>query len=267
MKKNLLFSIISLVLTIAFDVCGYLCFYFKNDWFNGNKALSIILFILGAITLLLCFWYFHLYRSEKYDLPKMNVKKMTIIASLSAITILLYYVAKFNLPFFPGWLDIQISEVPAIIAGFIYGPVSGILIILIRFFIKVPASITFGVGELADLLLGVSIVLITSLIYRRHRTLKGALMASLIGIVVCTILACLSNYLILIPAYVNLAGYSLDKLSLMLKYMGDVTAANFMVYYIFLGVLPFNLFRYLIVFIIVFLIYKKAHLLFDKISQ
>ena len=40
---------------------------------------------------------------------------------------------------------------------------------------------------------------------------------------------------------------------------GVVTDNNFMVYYIFTGVLPFNLFRYVLVFIISLIIYKRIH--------
>jgi hypothetical protein len=42
---------------------------------------------------------------------------------------------------------------------------------------------------------------------------------------------------------------------------GVVTDDNFMLYYLFVGVVPFNLFRYVIVFAITFLLYKRLKML------
>lgn len=267
MKKNLISGIVIGVISIVLNVFGYLFAYYKNEWFSGNKTLSIVFFIIGSLLLLISFWFIHLYICEKKNKKKMNIRQLSIISSLAAITVILYYFLKFKLPFFPSFLDIQISEVPAIIAGFIYGPTSGILIILIRFFLKVPSSMTAGVGEMADLIIGIIIVLITALIYKKHRTLKGALMASMIGIIVSVLVACLCNYLILIPAYMHFMGLSYDTLAAMMAYIDGVNANNFMTYYIFLAVIPFNLLRFLLVFIVVFLLYKNMHRLFDLISE
>ena len=103
-------------------------------------------------------------------------------------------------------------------------------------------------------------------IYKKHRTIKGALFGTLIATGVSTILACIANWLILIPAYVSIAHFSIEQLVGMMSYIPNVTVENFMVIYIFAGVLPFNLFRYLIVLALTFLLYKRTHIIFDKIS-
>ena len=229
---------------------------------NGAKEV----FIFGSIAIFvgLCFLYSLVAKVEH----KLTTKQMTLIAIMSAITVILYFFVKFNLPFFPPWLDIQVSELPALITGFAYGPYAGCLVILIRFLVKLPQTITAGVGEFADLILGVVLVIITSLIYKKHKTIKGALVGTALGVGVCTVLACVLNWLVLIPAYIELAKFPLDALVGMMNYIPGitVTADNFMLVYIFIGVLPFNLLRYLIVGLLTFLLYKKTHIVLSKLA-
>ena len=239
--------------------------YFLRD--NVGKAWTYVMNIAGAIILFvgICFIYSLIKKGDN----KLNTKQMTLIALMSSITVILYYFVKFNLPFFPPWLDIQVSEIPALITGFAYGPYAGCLVIFIRFIIKLPATITAGVGELADLILGFTLVIITSMIYKKHRNIKGALFGTLIGIGVSTVLACVLNWLVLIPAYITLAHFPLEALVGMMNYIPNltVTTGNFMLVYIFIGVLPFNLFRYFLVGLLTFLLYKKTHFLLSKIDK
>ena len=58
-----------------------------------------------------------------------RVLPITIIAYLAALSFLFYYL-KFPLPFiFPVFLDIQLSNLPAIIGGFALGPIAGATIV------------------------------------------------------------------------------------------------------------------------------------------
>ena len=220
-----------------------------------------LLEIIGAAIFLLSFGYLYAFLEAKFNLKKMTIKQMSVIAIFGALSVILYYFAKFNLPIFPSWLDIQFSDVPALFASFMYGPVSGVLVIVVRFFCKLPGTSTVGVGELADLLIGITLCIISGLIYKKHRSIKGALCAMAIGMASATVVAVISNWLILIPAYKEIAGFpqvaltsTMDKL---LGGKGIVTDSNFMLYYLGVGVLPFNLFRYTLVFIITFILYKR----------
>ncbi len=254
MKKKVL-MIILILISIALIALSMI---FAKTWPKGILyALEIVgsLLFLGAI-------------ASNYRKP-LSVKEITLIAIQAAISIVLYYYVKFNLPFFPPWLDIQVSEIPALISGFIYGPYVGCIVIVIRFLVKLPVSTTVGVGEICDLILGVILVLITSIIYQKNRTLKGAIKGTVIGLASCTLLACFINYSLLIPAYIDIAGFPIEALAGMLdKIMSfEVTPSNFMVTYIFLGALPFNILRYIIVALITFLLYKKLHILISRITK
>ena len=221
-----------------------------------------LLEISGAGVFLLSFGNLSFYLQNKYNLKKMTTKQMSIIAIFGALSVVLYYFAKFKVPFFPSWLDIQFSDVPALLTTFMYGPVTGVLVIVVRFFCKLPGTSTAGVGEFADLLIGVTLCIVAGLIYKKHRSFKGALCAMAIGMAAGTLMATISNWLILIPAYKGIAGFPQKILTSTMDTIisggnGVVTDANFMLYYLFVAVIPFNLFRYTLVFVITLLLYKR----------
>lgn len=252
-----LFSILGILLVVLASV-------FQN---NLPKLVVYILNIFGALSLFVGISFIYTLIVKKDN--KLTIKQMTLIAVQSAISVILYYFVKFNLPFFPPWLDIQVSEIPALITGFAYGPYAGSLVILVRFITKLPATITAGVGELADLILGITLVCISSIIYHRNKSIKTALIGLIVSISFATILACILNWLVLIPAYIYLANFPMEALVGMMNYIPglEVTSSNFMLVYIFVGVLPFNIFRYIIVSILTFLLYKKTHVLLNHLSR
>lgn len=258
-------NLIVVILLTLLGVGSILISYLLNE--NLTKFWNYFLTILGAILLLTGLLFLH--RLTKKEGNKLSVKQMSMVAIMSAITVILYYFVKFNLPFFPPWLDIQVSEIPAMITGFAYGPFAGCMVILVRFVLKLPATITGGVGELADLVLGVVVVGLSSIIYRKNKTLKGAFLGTGVGIFSALVLSCFINWLVLIPAYIYIAGFPLEALvGMMNSYLPfEVTADNFMLTYIFIGVLPFNLFRFILVFIFTFLLYKSTHRLLKRLTR
>lgn len=267
MKNQNSEKLIKLIISIALSIIGIaavvLPLIFKESL---TKFLNYFITIIGAICLFVGLLL--LYSVFKKEESRMNVKQMSMVGIMSAITVILYYFVKFNLPFFPPWLDIQVSELPALITGFAYGPFAGCLVILVRFVLKLPATITAGVGELADLVLGIAVVGISSLIYKKHKTIKGALVATGIGVGVGVVVSCFLNWLVLIPAYIYLAGFPLDALVGMLSYMPfEVTKENFMLAYVLVGALPFNLVRFILVYALTFLLYKRTHKLLKAITK
>jgi riboflavin transporter FmnP len=237
----------------------------KKFSIDGNVMIAIGIF--GAICLFIGINIAYKLLSKKER--KLSTKEMTLIALQSAITIILYQFVKFNLPFFPPWLDIQVSEVPAMITGFAYGPYAGFLVVLVRFIVKLPMTITMGVGEFADLVLSSCVVLISSYVYLKQRNLKGVLIGTIVGVVASTILSVFVNWLVLIPAYINIAHFPLPALVGMMDYIPfyTVTETNFMITYILLGVIPFNLFRYILVVIVTFVLYKKTHIILKRLAK
>ena len=195
-----------------------------------------------------------------------TTKNIAVMGILTAISYLLYLLPKwlpiFNLPFFPSWLDIQISDLPALLGGFAMGPVASVIIIVLKCLLKLPLTTSSGVGELADILIGVAFVLPASLIYAHNKTKRSAVIGLIVGSLSATFVGVIANRLILIPFYAWLYGQGNAEQGMQLLvnsvsalYSG-ITADNFYLFYLFLAVVPFNLMRCIISSVITFFIYK-----------
>ncbi len=192
---------------------------------------------------------------------------VTQLAVFTALSYVLYMFVKAPLPFlFPSFLDLQFSDMPALLAGFMMGPQYGVIVIALRTLLKLPFSTTSCVGELADFVIGTAFVLTSALYYRKHRSKKGALVSLALGVGATTVTAMLANYLVLIPFYLQaFFGGSWEPLLGMMRVLFPaVTQQSFYAYYIFLSVLPFNLLRGVICSVVTFLVYKSLQRMFDK---
>lgn len=202
--------------------------------------------------------------AKKYSFSR----KIALIAVFTAVSYVIYMFIKFPMPFiFPSWLEIHISDMPAILAGFMMGPIEGIAVLALRTLLKLPFSSTALIGELADLVMGIAFVLPSSLIYKFHRTKKGAVISLVVGCLCTTAVAMLVNYLLLLPVYVELFFKGniqtlVNALSVLFK---SVNAENVFAYYIFFSAMPFNLLRAVLSSVVTFLLYKRLVKLFDRI--
>jgi riboflavin transporter FmnP len=196
---------------------------------------------------------------EKFKV-KITVAYIAKVAMLSAISFVLYMYCKFSLPFiFPSFLEMQFSELPAILAGFSLGPVAGAIVIIVKCLIKFPFSSTAFVGEIIDILLGLCYVLPASVIYKNHKDKKHAVTGLIAGIIVSAAASMLLNRFVAVPFYVKLffGGDFGAIVAVCSSLYPGVTEASFYSLYIFAGVLPFNLLRLGLVSLITFFVYKR----------
>ena len=185
---------------------------------------------------------------------------LTKLAVLTAISFLLYFFAKFSLPFmFPSFLDMQFSELPAILAGFSLGPVAGVLVIILKCLLKFPFTSTAFVGEITDMVLGVLYVLPASILYHFNKSKKNALVGLIVGTVCSTVGALILNRFVSVPFYVEFFFHgNFETIVNMCKPLyPSVTKETFYLYYLSAAVLPFNILRLFLVSFITFLVYKR----------
>lgn len=193
---------------------------------------------------------------KQFKNAKFTTAYIAKVAILTAISFVLY-LAHFPLSFmFPWFLEIQISELPALLAGFSMGPVSACIVIILKCLFKLAMTHTGFVGELTDILLGISFVLPASVIYQLHKDKKHALIGLAVGGTILTALSLLVNRFISIPFYANLYGFDGIVASVANLYK-NVTEDNFYTYYLLVGVLPFNVLRCIIVSVLTFVLYKR----------
>ncbi len=130
-----------------------------------------------------------------------RVRKLTGTAMLSAVAYILMFL-EFPIPFLiPPFIKMDFSELPALTAGFAYGPLSGVAVCLVKNLLHLMNTQTGGVGELANFLLGASFVMTAALVYRKIHTKRGALIGSALGTVIMGIISLFSNYYIVYPIY------------------------------------------------------------------
>lgn len=181
-----------------------------------------------------------------------NVRILTMTAVLSAISFVLAFF-EFPVPLSPSFARMDLSDLPALIGAFAYGPAAGILIELVKNALQLFTSSTGGIGELANFILGSSFVAAAGLIYKFHKTKKTAMLACLIASVVMGIVAALVNYFILLPVFE--AFMPLDQLIAsfgefipFIKTKLDVVLFN---------AFPFNLLKGIGISIVTMLLYKR----------
>ena len=102
-----------------------------------------------------------------------NTRKIAMTAILAAAASVLMFIS-FKLPFMPSFISLDFSELPALLASFTLGPMSGVAVCFVKNLINLTQSMTGGVGELSNFIIGSAFVLPAGLIYRRHRTIGGA---------------------------------------------------------------------------------------------
>lgn len=229
------------------------------DFLKQNKLFVIILTIVLLIIMVAIMW---MIKGKK---EKIEAKKIAVLGIFTSFSIVLYFL-KFNLPFiFPSFLEINFSLLPIIIIGFMFGPVEGMTLVLLRAIIKIPFTSTFCVGELADVLIGIPVVLITSLIYLKIHNKKGALISLILGVFAWILSAVLANYFINVPFFIQL--YCNGNVSAFLGALSiipGVTEENYILKYLLYAVVPFNALLSVIVSVVTFLVYKKISIVFNK---
>ena len=196
-----------------------------------------------------------------------STKFITRSAVFAAFSIVLYIVPYFNiaLPIFPSFLKIHLDEIPAFIAGFAYGPLSAIFVIVVKTLAKLPMTSTAGVGELADLIYSIAFVVPAAIYYKKHKTIKGALSGLGIAVVCQLVVSCFVTTFLILDFYIFVMGW---PEAVILKMCQAVNPAITSLRWPFLLMvaLPFNALKDVVVIIVTFLLYKRLHTYIDRLG-
>ncbi len=127
---------------------------------------------------------------------------MVKCAMLAAIAVVLMQLEFPVLPAYP-FLKLDLSDVPALLGGFALGPIAGVFIEAFKVSLDmiVSGTVTFGVGEFANFIIGASFVYPAALIYHRRKNFSFALISLLVATVSMVLCGILANYFILAPAF------------------------------------------------------------------
>lgn len=180
--------------------------------------------------------------------------KISILSALSIIVML------FEIPLFfaPPFYKLDLSEIFILLGGFSMGPLAAVLIEFFKILLNliINGTSTAFVGELANFITGCALVLPASIIYKRNKSIKSAIIGLTAGTLSITLAGSILNYFVLIPAYSSLYHLPLENIIAM------GTAANPLISdlktLIAFAVVPFNLLKGLVCSSICMLIYKRV---------
>ena len=127
-----------------------------------------------------------------------NLVKMGI---LSALAFVLMRILEIPLPIFPAFLKIDFGDVPAVIAALIINPFAGVVVVIIKNLLALFNSSSGGVGEIANVIVGISFVLPIGLCTYKNSRLKNVVIGMLIGVICMIIAGMITNALLTMPLF------------------------------------------------------------------
>ncbi|MBQ8540457.1 MAG: ECF transporter S component [Clostridia bacterium] len=168
------------------------------------------------------------------------------VGVFSAIAFVLQVIGSLMAIKVAGFLEVEISDLPAIIIALAMGPWAGVCVELVKNLLHCTMSSTGLVGELANFAVNGVFVFVCGMIYQYNKTKKGAVISLLVATVVMAGASILTNLFIMLPLYMPAVSFA-DKLSLTLSVIA-----------------PFNLVRGAALSVITMLIYKKISTLIKR---
>lgn len=192
-----------------------------------------------------------------------SAKVIAKVGVLSAVaTVLMLF--DFPLWFAPNFYQLDFSEVPVLLGAFALGPAAGAAIELVKILINfvLNGTDTGGVGELANFIIGCSLVIPAGFIYKHNKSYKTAIIGFIAGTLAMAIAGAFMNYYLLLPVYSKVYGAPVQAFIEMGKALNPaITDLKTFVLY---AVVPFNVFKGIVVSAAVLLIYKRISLILHK---
>ncbi len=186
-------------------------------------------------------------------LMKNDVNKLVRLAMLAALSLMLMFLVRFPLIPTAPFLEYEPGDVPALIGAFLFGPAAGFIVTFVVSLIQ-ALTVSAGsgwIGAIMHLIATGTMVIVAGVIYKKVHTMKGAMIALLLG--------SLSMALIMIPL----------NLFFTTKFLNvPVEAVKAM---ILPAILPFNLLKAGINSVVTFLVYKPVGKImrveFEKVAE
>ncbi|MCC6103049.1 MAG: ECF transporter S component [Olegusella sp.] len=123
------------------------------------------------------------------------------IATLAVLCTVGFITSFIEIPIFPlaAWLKFDPSGIVALVAGFAFGPGTGVLVAVLTWFVHL-LFVFDPYGVLMAILSLVSLVAPASAIYRHDLTLGGAVKGMIVG-GLCSLIICVLANLVVTPLY------------------------------------------------------------------
>ncbi len=192
---------------------------------------------------------------------KLSTRVLVKVGLLSAVAFLLMFIEMPIPGLFPDFLKIDISDMPALIAGLAMGPAAGICVEIVKNLLHtIVATTTGGVGEIANIIVGSAFVVATSVVYRRKKDFKSLVIGFVCGTLAIIAVGSIVNYFFLLPFYGQLMG--MDAIISLGKAVNP-NVHNLLTFVIWF-IAPFNLIKGVMISILSIPLYKKLERLIKE---
>jgi riboflavin transporter FmnP len=125
-----------------------------------------------------------------------RTKQLTTVAMLSAVAYILTFLSHM-MPAVAGFLQYDASDIVTVIGGFLFGPLTALLIAAVVALVEfITISDTGVIGLAMNIISTASFVCVAAFIYKRKQTLFGARAALVAGVLAMTAMMLLWNYII-----------------------------------------------------------------------
>lgn len=182
-----------------------------------------------------------------------QTRKIAVTAILAAMSTALMFL-EFPIPaLIPGFIKMDFSELPALIASFSMGPLCGVTVCLVKNMVHLPFTMSGGVGELANFILSSSFVLTAGLVYKHKKTRAGAFLGSLLGAFIMAAISVPSNYFVVYPIYEKL----MPMEAIIGAYQAILPSVKTLLQALLIFNTPFTFVKGMLSVVITFFIYKK----------
>lgn len=181
---------------------------------------------------------------------RVSVEMMVRVAILSAIAFVLM---KLEFPLI-AFYQLDLSGIPALLAGFSMGPLGGFLTVLIKDFLAALSTKTMVVGELADFIMLGTLVLFSAFIYQRNRTRRTALIGMIGGTLLMAVAGIILNYFVLIPFFASL--FHMQVADIVAMVQKTVPAVDSALKLVLLVTGPFNIVKGVVLSVLTWVLYR-----------
>ena len=177
-----------------------------------------------------------------------NLARMAVLAAVASVLFLI------EIPLGMPFYKLDLSNMPVLIGGFSMGPAAGVIILALKSLIGLTHSSSAGIGELADFLMGLAMVLPATLLYRRNKTRKTAIIGMLTGVACAVAVSVLVNKWIMLPFYMGAFHMTMEELVAAAHWGGVDSEWKLLL----LITAPFNLIKGLVISLLTAILYKRV---------
>ena len=185
-------------------------------------------------------------------------RRVSIIGISAAIAAVLHMLDFPLVVLAPEFYKLDFSELPVLLCGFYLGPSATVACEGVKILLKLllKGTSTAFVGDLANFVVGCSLVLPATVFYHHHKSRHSAVIGLAIGTLVMTVFGSAFNAVYLLPKFAQLYGLPLDTIIAMgTAIRGGVSNVST---FVMLCVAPLNLLKGTVVSVLTLLLYKKV---------